>query len=110
MKVLMRYESRTVYFKHEYIVDNPYIATLYELHLTLVAHDVNGETHTVALVYMPRLGKKLYVERQAVYVSCRLWRIIASDTTACAWVVPLPLFHVAAKLGKGLCCAHTLIF
>lgn len=102
----MRYKPRAVYFKHEYIVDNPYLATIYELHLTLVAHNVNGEAHAVALVYMPRLGEELDVERQAVYVSCRLWGIVAGDTITCAWVIPLPLFHVAAKLGKGLWCAH----
>ena len=38
----MRYKSRTVYFEHEYIVNNPYLATLHELHLALVAHGVNG--------------------------------------------------------------------
>ena len=37
----MRYKSRTVYFQHEYIVDNPYLATHYKLHLALVAHNVN---------------------------------------------------------------------
>lgn len=106
----MRYEPRAVYFDHKYVINNPYLATLYELHFTLVAHDVNGETNAVALVYMSCLGKKLNVERQAVYVLCRLWRIVAGDATACAWIVPLPLFHVAAKFGKGLCCVHTLIF
>lgn len=106
----MRYKHRAVYFEHEYIINNPYLTTVHELHLALVTHDVNGETHAVALVHMPCLGKELDVERQAGYVACRLWRIVAGDTTACARVVPLPLFHVAAKFGKGLCRAHILIF
>lgn len=38
----MCYKSRAVYFEHKYIVDNPYLSTLHELHLALVAHGVNG--------------------------------------------------------------------
>ena len=38
----MRYESRAVHLEHEYVVHNPYLATLDELHLALVAHGVNG--------------------------------------------------------------------
>ena len=38
----MRYESRAVHLEHEYVVHNPYLATLDELHLALVAYSVNG--------------------------------------------------------------------
>ena len=38
----MRNKSYAIYFEHEYIVHNPYLATLHELHLALVAHGVNG--------------------------------------------------------------------
>ena len=33
----MRNKSYAIYFEHEYIVHNPYLATLHELHLALVA-------------------------------------------------------------------------
>lgn len=59
----MRYKSRAVYFEHEYIVDNPYLATLHELHLALMAQGVNREADAGAGVYMSRLGKETYVER-----------------------------------------------
>ncbi len=59
----MRYKSRAVYFEHEYIVDNPYLATLHELHLALMAQDVNREADAGAGVYMSRLSKETYVER-----------------------------------------------
>lgn len=106
----MRYKFRAIYFKHKYVVHDPYLPTLHKLHLALVAHNIDGKAHAVAGIYMPRLGEELDVERQAGYVSCRLWGIVACHTVACAWVVPLPLLHVAAKLGVGLGCAHTLIF
>ena len=95
----MRNKSRAVYFQHKYIVDNPYFTTLHELHLALVAHGVNGEADAVACIYMPRLGKKTDVERQARHVSRCLRRIETSDTLPCARVVPLPLFYILAKLG-----------
>ena len=38
----MRNKSRSVHLEHEYVVHNPYLATLDELHLALVAHGVNG--------------------------------------------------------------------
>ena len=37
----MRYKSRAVYFEHEYVIHNPYLATLHELHLALVAQGIN---------------------------------------------------------------------
>ena len=106
----MRNKSRAVHFEHKYIVDNPYLATLHELHLALVAQCVYGEADAVAGIYMSRLGKKTDVERQARHVSCCLWRIETSDTLSCARVVPLPLLYVAAKFGVGLCYAHFLKF
>lgn len=59
----MSYKSRAVYFEHEYIVNNPYLATLHELHLALMAQGVNREADAGAGVYMSRLGKETYVER-----------------------------------------------
>ena len=106
----MRYKSRAVHFKHKYVIHNSYLATLHELHLALVAQCVYGEADAVAGIYMPRLGKKTDVERQARHVSCCLRRIKASDTLTCARVVPLPLLYVAAKFGVGLCYAHFLKF
>lgn len=59
----MSYKSRAVYFQHKYIVHNPYLATLDELHLALMAQGVNQEADAGAGVYMSRLGKETYVER-----------------------------------------------
>ena len=98
----MRYKSRTVHLQHEYIVHNPYLATLHELHLALVAHGVNGEADAVAGIYMPRLGKETDVEWQACHIPRCLWRIETSDALPCTRVVPLPLFHKSAKFGVGL--------
>ena len=95
----MSYKSRAVHFKHKYIVDNPYFATLHELHPSLVAQCVYGEADAVAGIYMPRLGKETDVERQACYITCCLRWIESCDTLSCARVVPLPLFYVAAKFG-----------
>ena len=106
----MRYKSRAVHFKHKYVIHNSYLATLHELHLALVAQRVYGEADAVAGIYMPRLGKKTDVERQARHVSCCLRRIETCDTLTCARVVPLPLLYVAAKFGVGLCYAHFLKF
>ena len=102
----MRYESRAVHFEHEYVVHNSYLATLHELHLALVAQCVCGEADAVAGIYMPRLGKKTDVERQACYITRCLRRIETSDTLPCARIGPLPLLHIAAKFGVGLCYAH----
>ena len=102
----MRYKSRAVHFEHEYVVHNSYLPTLDELHLALVAHGVNGEADAVAGIYMPRLGKETDVERQACHVTCCLRWIKTSDTLPRARVVPLPLLHIAAKFGIGLCDAH----
>ena len=59
----MRYKSRAVHFKHEYVVNNPYLATLHELYLALVAQCIYGEADAVAGVYMSRLCKETYVKR-----------------------------------------------
>ena len=104
----MCYKSRTIHLEHKYIVDNPYLATLHELHLALVAHGVDGEAYTGAGVYMSRLGKKTNIKRHTCHVACCLRWIKASDTLPCARVVPLPLLHIAAKFGVGLCDAHVL--
>ena len=106
----MRYKSRAVHFKHKYVIHNSYLATLHELHLALVAQCVYGEADAVAGIYMPRLGKKTDVERQARHVSCCLRWIKTCDTLPRARVVPLPLLYVAAKFGVGLCYAHFLKF
>ena len=102
----MRYKRRAVHFKYQYVVHNPYFSTIHELHLALVAHNIDGKAHAVAFIYMSRLGEELDVERQAGYVSCRLRGIVASNTVACAWVVPLPLFHILAKLSVGMRYSH----
>lgn len=103
---LMRYKSRTIDFEHKYVVHNPYLATLHKLHLALMAQGVNREADAGARIYMPRLCEKLDVERHTCYVSCCLWRIETCDTLPRARVVPLPLLHIAAKLGIGLCYTH----
>ena len=102
----MRNKSRAVYFQHEYIVHNPYLATLHELHLALVAQCIDGEADAVAGIYMSRLGKETYVKRHSRHITRRLRWIKASDTLSRARVVPLPFFHIAAKFGVGLCYAH----
>ena len=99
----MCYKSRAIHFEHEYVVHNPYLATLHELYPSLMAKCVNGEAYAVAGIYMPRLGEETDVERQACHITrCLRW-IKASDTLSRARVVPLPLLHVAAKFGVGLC-------
>lgn len=95
----MRNKSRAVYFEHKYIVDNPYLATLHELHLALVAYGVNGEADADAGVYMARLGKKLDVERHTLHVPGCLRRIKTRDPASRARVIPLPFLHISAKLG-----------
>ncbi len=96
----MRYKSRAIYFEHEYVVHNPYLATLHKLHLALVAYGVNREADAGAGVYMSRLGEETYVERHTCHVACCLRWIEAGDALTRAWVVPLPLFHIAAQLGE----------
>jgi hypothetical protein len=65
-----------------------------------VAYGVNREADTGAGVYMSRLCEKTYVERHTCHVACCLRWIEASDALTRAWVVPLPLFHIAAQLGE----------
>ena len=103
---LVRYKSRSIYFEHENVIHNPYHTTLHKLYPSLMAQCVNGETDAVASIYMPRLGKKTDVERQARHVSCCLRRIETCDTLTCARVVPLPLFHILAKFSVGMCYSH----
>ena len=105
----MSYKSCSVNLQHEDVINNPYHATLHKLYPSLVAQGVNGEAHTVAGIYMPRLGEETDVERQARHICRCLWRVETSDTLPCARVVPLPLFHIAAKFGVGLCDAHAQI-
>ena len=102
----MSYKSRSIHFEHEDVVNNPYRATLHKLHPSLVAQCVDGEAYAVAGIYMPRLGKETDVEWQACHVSRCLWRVETSDTLPCARVVPLPLFHILAKFGVGMCYSH----
>ena len=102
----MRYKSRAVHFEHKYVVHDSYLPALDELHLALVAQCIYGEADAVAGIYMPRLGKETDVERQACHVTRCLRRIKTSDTLPRARVVPLPLLHIAAKFGIGLCDAH----
>ena len=102
----MSYKSCSVNFQHEDVVHNPYHTTLHKLHPSLVAQCVNGEAHAVAGIYMSCLGEETDVERQACHVSRCLWRIEPSDTLPCARVVPLPLFHILAKLCVGMCYSH----
>ena len=99
----MCYKSRSIHLEHKDVVNNSYLATLHKLHLALVAQCVYGEADAVAGIYMPRLGKETYVKRQARHVSCCLRWIKASDTLSRTRVVPLPLLHIAAKFGVGLC-------
>lgn len=102
----MCYKSRAIHLQHKDVVHNPYLATIHELHLALVAHGVNGEADAVSGIYMPRLGEETDVEWQACHVPrCLRW-IETCDALPCARVVPLPLFHIAAKFGVGLCYAH----
>ena len=98
----MRNKSRSIHLQHEDVVHNPYLATLHELHLALVAQCIYGEADAGAGIYMSRLGKETYVKRHSRHVSRCLRRIETSDTLPCARVVPLPLFHKSAKFGVGL--------
>ena len=102
----MSYKSCSVNLQHEDVVHNPYHATLHKLYPSLVAQCVNGEAYAVAGIYMPCLGKKADVKRQACHVSrCLRW-IKTSDTLPRARGVPLPLFHILAKFSVGMCYSH----
>ncbi len=92
-------KSRSIHFEHKYIVDNPYLATLHELHLALMSVGVYGEADACADVYVSCLGEEPDVERHTLHVSGCLRRIEARDSLSCAWVVPLPFLHKSAKLG-----------
>ena len=96
----MRNESRAVYFQHKYVVDNPYLATLHELHLALMAYGVNREADAGAGVYVSRLREETKVERHTLHITRGLRWIEAGDALPCAWVVPLPLLHKADQLGE----------
>ena len=61
----MCYKSRAIYFEHEDVVHNPYLATIHKLYSSLVAQCINGEAYAVAGIYMPRLGEEADVEWQA---------------------------------------------
>lgn len=106
----MRYEPCAVHLQHQYVVHHPYLSTRHELHLALVTHHVNGEAHTVALVYMASLGEELDVERLSFYISRRLRMHVASDLVARARVYPLPLLakgtEVLIALPVSLVCHH----
>ena len=99
-------KSRSVHFEHEDVIHNPYRSTIHELHVALVSQGIYGEADAVAGIYMPRLGEETDVERQARYIYRCLRRIETSDTLPCARIVPLPLFHIAAKFSVGLGDAH----
>ena len=92
----MRYKSCSVHFQHKYVIHNPNLATLYKLHLTLVAHNIDGEAHAVAFIYMSRLGEELDVERMAFNLGGTLRMHIACNELMAARVNPLPLFGVLA--------------
>lgn len=62
-QLLMRYKSRAVHFKHEYVVHNSYLPTLDELHLALMTVGVYGEADAHAGIYVSGLGEKPDVER-----------------------------------------------
>ena len=102
----MCYKSRAIDFEHKNVVDNPYLTTLHKLHLALVAQGVNRETDADARIYMPSLCEELDVKRHTLHVTRRLGWVKARNTLSRARVVPLPLLHIAAKLGIGLCYAH----
>ena len=103
---LVRYKSRSIYFEYKDVVHDPYRATVHKLYPSLMAQCVNGETYAVAGIYVPRLGEETDVEWQSRHICRCLWRIKTSDTLPCARVIPLPLLHIAAKFGVGLCDAH----
>lgn len=102
MYFLVCYESRAVYFKHKYVIHNPYLTTHQELHLALMTVSVYSKADTHTCVYMSALGKELDVERHALHVSGSLRRIEARDTLSRAWVVPLPFLHISAQFSVGL--------
>lgn len=89
----MRYKSRAVHFKHEYVVHNSYLPTLDELHLALMTVGVNGEADAGAGVYMSRLGEKPDVERHSLHIPRCLRRVESRHTASRTRVVPLPFFN-----------------
>ena len=97
-QLLMRYESRAVYFEHEYVVHNSYLPTFDELHLTLMAVGVYGEADAHASIYVSALGEKPDVERHTLHIPRCLRRVESRHTASRARVVPLPFFDKTAQL------------
>lgn len=95
----MSNESRAVYFEHKYIVDNPYITALHELHLALMSQCVYREAHTVACINMSRLGDELDVKRMPPHLGGGLRMHVARDEIPAARVYPLPFLGICPQIG-----------
>ena len=84
-------EPGTVYFEYQYIVNHADFSTVYELHFSLMTHNIHLQADAFTFIYMPSLGEELDVERFSLYVSRGLRMHIASNLLSAAWVYPLPL-------------------
>ncbi len=99
----MGYESCSVYFQDEYVVDYAYFSAGCKLYLSLVPVGVYGEADALALVYVASLRQELDEEGHPLHV-CGCLRVHISDCPLPgAWVYPLPLFAVSAQFGVALC-------
>ena len=84
-------EPGAVYFEHQNIVHHTDFSAVYELHLSLVAHNIHLQADAFTFIYMPGLSKELDVERLALYIPRCLRMHISSYLLSAAWVYPLPL-------------------
>lgn len=84
-------EPCAIYFEYQYIVNHADFSTVYELHFSLMTHNIHLQADAFTFIYMPGLGEELDVERFALYVSRCLRMHIASYLLSAAWVYPLPL-------------------
>lgn len=88
----MRDEPCAIYFEYQYIVNHADFSTVYELHFSLMTHNIHLQADAFTFIYMPGLSEELDVERFALYVPRCLRMHIASYLLTAAWVYPLPLF------------------
>lgn len=88
----MRDKPCAIYFEYQYIVHHADFSTVYELHFSLMTHNIHLQTDAFTFIYVSGLGEELDVERFALYVPRCLWMHITSYLLSAAWVYPLPLF------------------
>ncbi len=104
----MRHETCAVNFQDEDVVDHADFLATDELHLSLMAHNVNGKAHAFAFINVACLCEKFYVEGLALNVGGRLRMNVARHLLMATRVSPLPFLAIAAQFRETLSrsCSH----